>query len=221
MNITVKTSLLLGAGAMLIVVAVGIGSSRQAKPAVPTLAKAKMVAPRAIVAAPLDFSKLPMSAELPLVERPLQPGDLAPDFKLFDQNGKFHLLSDRRGKTTVLSFYPQDSYASCTQSAASLSQKTDVFKQRDVEVFGISVQPMASKRAFASRFDLNLPLLADPDKTATRDYGVLSQSGLSGRVTFVIGPDGRIQSTDQDVHAATHAQDVLARLDFLEKRRAF
>ena len=209
-----KTSLYLGASAIVVALVAGIGwsakpgaerNSTQGVPVAVAKPKAGMET--------FDFSKLPVSKELPLISRPLQPGDLAPDFKLLDQSGKPHFLSARRGKRTVLSFYPQSDYAMCSQAAVSVDRDLPGFQQRGVEVFGISVQPVETQRDFAARFDLKFPLLADSDKSASRAYGVLSQSGLAGRVTFIVGPDGRIEETNQNVRPATLGNDLLARLD--------
>ncbi len=162
------------------------------------------------------FDGLPSAVEAPLLERPLQPGDIAPEFVLPDQSGKVHHLSESLGKTVVLSFYPQDFTMSCVRAAVSLSDYKPAFEARGAVVYSVSVQPMRSKKQFANRFGIRHALLADDEKTVARKYGVLSRSGLAGRVTFLIGADGRILSTDQDVHAITHGRDVLASLDRLK-----
>ncbi|BCM94016.1 putative peroxiredoxin bcp [Abditibacteriota bacterium] len=160
-----------------------------------------------------DLSNLPRALELPLVQTPLQPGDLAPDFELPDQNGHIHRLSQLRGQTVVLSFYPRDFTFSCVGEAISFDHSLPAFQIRGANVFSVSVQNVASKALFADRYNISYPLLADTDKVTARNYRVLSKDGVAGRVTFVIGPEGRIQWTDQKVHAQTHATDVLAFLD--------
>ena len=64
-------------------------------------------------------------------------------------------------------------------------------------VFGISVQDVASKRAFAEKNHLNFPLLADTEKKVAQSYGVLNSRGMADRVTFIIGPNGAITSIDR------------------------
>ncbi len=156
---------------------------------------------------------LPSAREAALWDEPLRPGERAPDFALPDQNGRFHRLSDLRGKTVVLSFYPQDFTYMCSAVAVDFDRQTPAFAAREAVVFSVSVQPVASKQRFASQFGMKHPLLADSDRAVVRAYRVLNRDGLAARVTFIIGPNGRILSTDQNVRAQTHVADVLARLD--------
>src|SRR5947209_8152235 len=71
-----------------------------------------------------------------------------------------------------------------------------------VSVFGVSVQDVASHHDFAAKYKLNFPILADPEKTVTRAYGVLGANGMAERVTFVIGPDGKVQNIDRAMRFA-------------------
>ena len=112
------------------------------------------------------FAGLPSAPELPLLSRPLQPGDVAPDFELQDQNGVTHHLWDSRGKTVVLSFYPKDQTQSCVSSAVSLSRAKPIFEAQDTVVYGVSVQPVASKKAFANRFGIQGAAFSKRQRTA-------------------------------------------------------
>jgi peroxiredoxin len=71
---------------------------------------------------------------------------------------------------------------------------------RNAVVFGVSADTVESHKGFVEKEKLNFPLLADPGKEMIKAYGVLGPSGLPNRVTFVIGPDGRIASIDQAVN---------------------
>jgi len=73
-------------------------------------------------------------------------------------------------------------------------------KARGTVVFGVSADTAESHKAFAEKYSLNFPLLADPEKRTIAAYGVLSPNGLANRVTFVIGPDGIVRSVDQNVN---------------------
>ncbi len=80
----------------------------------------------------------------------------------------------------------------------SLRDHLNALEKKGVTVFGISVQDVASHHLFAEKEHLNFPILADPDKTVTRAYGVLNDKyGMANRVTFIIGPDGRIRDVDR------------------------
>ncbi len=71
---------------------------------------------------------------------------------------------------------------------------------KNAVVFGVSADTVESHKGFAEKEKLNFPLLADPGKEMIKAYGVLGASGFPNRVTFVIGPDGRIVSIDQAVN---------------------
>ena len=193
-----KTVVKLGLGAALALGMGGMGWKLGAKPA-----------------GAVAIADLPRAVEAPLVTTPLPPGVLAPDFVLPDQSGKKHRLSELRGHNVVLSFYPQDFTYMCSISAVSLTRELPRFHASGTKVFGVSVQNGMSKQRFASDYGIKIPLLADTSKFTAASYGVLNKDGLAGRVTFVIGPDGRIVSTDAKVQAETHGADVLKRLDAL------
>ncbi len=188
------------------------------KPTSQKAASPKQALPRVAWIRDPRFEGLPAAPEAPLLSRPLSPGDVAPDFVLPDQKGRMHSLSGLRGKTVVLSFYPQDFTLSCVSVAVDLTDSRPAFQARGAEVFSVSVQPVDSKQRFASRFGIEQPLLADTDRSVARKYRVLNEDGLAGRVTFIIGPDGTILSTDQNVHAQSHARDLLLTLDRLQPR---
>lgn len=136
--------------------------------------------------APADDAKPALTVGMP-----------APDFALPDQEGKTHRLSDLRGKTVVLAFYPADMTTGCTAQMCSLRDNLPQLQSEGAVVFGISVQNVASKRAFADKYHLNFPILADSEKKVSQAYGVLGQRGVAERVTFIIAPDGTIKNIDR------------------------
>ncbi|HEY0074265.1 MAG TPA: redoxin domain-containing protein [Abditibacteriaceae bacterium] len=147
-------------------------------------------------------------------------GAPAPDFALPDQNEKVHKLADYKGKTVVLAFYPADMTPGCTLEARSLNQALSDFGKRGVQVFGVSVQDVASKKKFCELEGLTYPLLADVAKQTAKDYGVLGDNGRARRVTFLIGPDGKVAAIDRKVNTRDHARDVMAWVDALKAEKA-
>lgn len=127
----------------------------------------------------------------------LEVGKPAPDFALQDQNGKTHRLSDYKGKTVVLAFYPKDDTPGCTAEMCGLRDALPKFKEKNVVVLGVSVQDTTSKKAFATKYGLTFPVLADAKQTVAKAYGVLGANGVAERVTFVIGADGTVQNVDR------------------------
>lgn len=98
-------------------------------------------------------------------------------------------LSEQRGTTTVLAFYPGDDSPVCTKQMCSYS--TDLADLQEVggQIWGISVQDVASHEAFAVKRGITLPLLADPEKKAVRAYGVGGLLAVK-RSVFVVDGDG-------------------------------
>lgn len=147
-----------------------------------------------------------------LIANPLPQGRPAPDFILPDQDGKQHRLSAYHGKTVVLAFYPADMSPGCTLEARSLRDKMRDFQQMGVQVFGISVQDVKSKREFCDKEGLNFPLLADVGGRVAKQYGVLAPAGFAQRVTFIINPQGQIARVISNVNFNAHGEQVLALL---------
>jgi len=147
----------------------------------------------------------------------LQAGDEAPQFTAATNGGGKVRLADYRGKNVVLYFYPKDDTPGCTKEACAFRDEFAEFKKKGAIVLGVSTDPVASHDRFAQKFKLPFTLLADDDKTIVQAYGVWGEKSFMGRkyfgthrVTFLIGPDGRIQRIWSGVKPAEHAAEVLA-----------
>jgi len=142
-----------------------------------------------------------------------QVGALAPAFKLQDQTGKWHSLSDYKGHWVALYFYPKDDTPGCTTQACSFRDNVFAFKKENAVILGISVDDVASHKAFAEKHGLPFTLLADPDKAVTREYGVLKTymgvMEMARRDTFLIDPDGKVAKHYESVEPEGHSQVVL------------
>ena len=90
-------------------------------------------------------------------------GDPAPPVALPDATGTIHDLADQRGRWTVLYFYPKDDTPGCTVEACEFRDANETIAERGADVWGISPQGAASKRAFSEKFGLPFTLLADED----------------------------------------------------------
>ena len=99
-------------------------------------------------------------------------GKKAPDFTLPDQDGKNHSLSDHRGKTALVYFYPKDMTPGCTVEACSFRDSMNDLKAAGIQVLGISVDSVESHKKFAEHFHLNFPILSDMNKKVVQEYGV-------------------------------------------------
>jgi len=151
-------------------------------------------------------------------------GKPAPEFKLQDQNGKWHTLAEHKGQWVVLYFYPKDDTPGCTTQACTFRDDIFKFRAAGADVLGVSVQDIASHAEFAKKYSLPFPLLADMDKKVATTYGVLtSYLGLgevAKRDTFLIDPSGVVVKHYPGVKAAENSAQVLAEIEAQKAARA-
>ena len=145
--------------------------------------------------------------------------DQAPEFTLTDKNGHPVSLSDFRGKKVVLYFYPKDSTPGCTRQACAFAASYAAFREKNVEVIGISKDSVASHVRFAEKYGLPFVLLSDPERQAIEAYGVWQEKKMCGKVsmgvvrtTFLIDEEGKIAKIMPKVKPDTNAAEILAEL---------
>lgn len=140
----------------------------------------------------------------------LKVGDLAPDFKLPDADGKFYSLSEYRGKKpVVIYFYPKADTPGCTKQACGIRDKWSEFEKNGIQVLGISVDSREALKNFEEKYSLNFPLLSDETKEVCKTYGVLNSLAFASRVTFIIDKEGKIAHIIEKVNVETHSKEVL------------
>jgi peroxiredoxin Q/BCP len=146
----------------------------------------------------------------------LQKGDAAPDFSGFDQDGKFHQLSDYAGKKLVVFFYPKADTPGCTAEACDLRDNFERFKANNYELLGVSADSQKAQLKFSNRYKFPFPLLADEDKSVIEAFKVWGPKKFMGRTydgihrtTFVIDEQGIIEEVISDVKTKKHAAQIL------------
>jgi glutaredoxin-dependent peroxiredoxin len=124
-------------------------------------------------------------------------GQTAPDFRLFDTARKPVGLSDYAGKKVVLAFFPAAFTGVCEKELCAFRDALADFNGLDATVLGISVDAPFSNAAFASRNDVNFPVLSDYTRATVAAYGIALEdfAGMPGytaakRSVFIVGPDG-------------------------------
>ena len=149
----------------------------------------------------------------------LETGMKAPEFTLNDKDGKAVSLSDFLGKKVVLYFYPKDNTPGCTRQACAFAGAYEEFKNKNIEVIGISKDSVASHVKFAEKYDLPFILLSDPELEAIKAYGVWQEKKLYGklsfgvvRTTFIIDENGIIEAVMPKVKPDTNAAEILQML---------
>jgi peroxiredoxin Q/BCP len=128
-------------------------------------------------------------------------------------------LSDFRGKTVILYFYPKDDTPGCTKEACAFRDGYARFRQAGVVVLGCSIQSADSHKAFIKKYSIPFPLLLDPDKKIASAYGAangIPVLGLDGRITYVIDGEGRIAKVYPKVDPSKHAKEILQTLNVPE-----
>lgn len=76
-------------------------------------------------------------------------------------------------------------------------------------VYALSLDDVADLARFAEEQKLPFQLLSDPDGSVARKYGVLGERGFANRVTFVLGPDGKVRHVDTAVDVSSHGGDLV------------
>jgi thioredoxin-dependent peroxiredoxin len=149
----------------------------------------------------------------------LKVGQKAPDFTLLDDAGEKVNLTDLKGKKVVLYFYPKDDTPGCTTEACNFRDGLSEIKKQGAVVLGVSADSVESHKKFKKKFELNFPLLADPEKKMIERYGVWKEKSMYGkkymgieRTTFVIDGQGKISHIFPKVKVSDHYDEVLEAL---------
>jgi len=142
-------------------------------------------------------------------------GEKAPAFTLPDQSGKPVKLSDYKGKTVVLYFYPKDDTPGCTREACSFRDEHSELVKAGAVVLGVSPDDTSSHARFAGKYKLPFPLLADKDHAVSENYGAWGDKTLYGRKfkgitrsTFLIDGSGTVARVWPRVKVDGHVEQV-------------
>lgn len=143
-------------------------------------------------------------------------GNLAPTFKLPDQSGNLHALTDYKGQIVVLYFYPKALTPGCTVQACGLRDSSKTLEKLGIKVFGVSMDSPKLLTKFTEKHHLNFTLLSDENHEVADKYGVWGLKKFMGReymglhrMTFIIDREGRLQHIMEKVNTKTHHDDVL------------
>lgn len=148
----------------------------------------------------------------------LKVGDNAPTFTTKTHEGTPFDLNTRKGKWTVLYFYPKASTPGCTKQACAFRDHIEAIRKLDAEVYGVSYDSVADQAKFHKNQRLNFTLLADEKSEILKLYGTkMAVIGLSKRWTFIIDPTLKIRSIDKEVDPVMDAKKVAATIESLKK----
>ena len=146
----------------------------------------------------------------------VEEGKAAPAFTLLSDEGKKVRLSDLKGAPVVLYFYPKDDTPGCTKEACAFRDRKSELTELGVQVLGVSPDSVERHVKFKTKYELNFPLLADPDHQVAEKYGAWREKNMYGkksmgiqRSTFLINAQGKVAKVWRRVQVAGHDQEVL------------
>jgi peroxiredoxin Q/BCP len=152
----------------------------------------------------------------------VEDGKKAPDFKLPGDDGSTVQLSKLKGRIVVVYFYPKDDTSGCTAEAKDFTCLADEFEKAGASVIGISPDGVASKQKFKKKYELQVVLAADEEKSTAEAYGVWVEKSMYGkkymgveRSTFLIDKTGKVARSWRKVKVPGHADEVLAAVKVL------
>ena len=149
----------------------------------------------------------------------LQEGTSAPDFTLEASGSEQVSLSDYRGSTVVLYFYPKDDTPGCTTEACNFRDDYSEIIAAGAVVLGVSPDSVKSHDKFKLKHELPFPLLSDPEHKVAELYGAWGEKKMYGRTymgiirsTYIIDDQGIIIKVFPKVRPKIHSEEVLAAL---------
>ena len=147
----------------------------------------------------------------------LAVGTKAPAFTLLRDGGGKVSLKDFKGRNLVIYFYPKADTPGCTREAIDFSRLKPQFNKAETDILGVSADPVKAQDSFKKKHDLKVQLLSDETHEMLEAYGAWGKKSMYGktfmgilRVTYLIGPDGRIAQIWPKVKVDGHAEEVLA-----------
>ena len=144
----------------------------------------------------------------------LAPGDAFPAWKLLDQNGVEVSSDSLAGKTYLLWFYPKAMTPGCTAEGQGLRDRYGAFQAKGVEVLGISFDAPKDNAAFVAEEKFPFRLLSDQDHALAADVGAATSrdQAVATRISYLVGPDGKVRRVYGSVDPRRHAEQVLSDL---------
>ncbi|HEX4924046.1 MAG TPA: peroxiredoxin [Bdellovibrionales bacterium] len=141
------------------------------------------------------------SAKKPAVGAP------APLFETKTHEGSSFNLQDRKGKWTILYFYPKAETPGCTKQACAFRDSIKQVRALNADVFGVSADSVEAVAKFHKKENLNFTLLSDPELKVIEAYGAKGTVlPLAKRWTYVIDPQLVIRHVDEDVDPTLDAE---------------
>src|SRR5262245_41819294 len=157
----------------------------------------------------LPLAALCVALSSPVRADMLKVGDTFPAWTLPDQTGKTVASTDLAGKTYLLWFFPKAMTPGCTKEGQGLRDRNDAFTSLSLVIYGVSFDAPATNAEFVKQENFPFALLSDSDQTLASKVGAkMFAVPLAKRVSYLVGPDGKVLKVYDSVDPATHAAEV-------------
>ena len=143
----------------------------------------------------------------------LQPGADAPEFSVNDHNGNKVNLKDYLGKKIVIWFYPKADTPGCTMEGKGFRDNFKKFEEKNIQIFGVSLDNENDNKAFSEKFSFPYPLLCDVNREVSLSYEAVDSQDdqYAARISYVIGEDGKILESIENIDTKNHSNDLCSR----------
>jgi peroxiredoxin Q/BCP len=139
----------------------------------------------------------------------LKAGDPFPSWKLSDHTGAVVSSADLAGKTYLLWFYPKAMTPGCTKEGQGLRDRNDTLTRMALKIYGVSFDEPSTNAEFVKQEGFPFALLSDRDRTLATQVGAkMFALPVPRRVSYLVGPDGKVLKTYDTVDPETHAEEV-------------
>jgi thioredoxin-dependent peroxiredoxin len=143
-------------------------------------------------------------------------GDIVPNFTLKDEKGNDFELYKNIDHLVLLVFYPKDDTLVCSTQLSDYNRNLDDFITNGIRVIGISTDSVKSHSNFCSKLNLNFPLLADEEKTVSKQFDAINFLGMNKRLLVLIGPDKKVLWADSTMSITyIKAEEILEKVKLL------
>jgi thioredoxin-dependent peroxiredoxin len=143
-------------------------------------------------------------------------GDFVPNFALKDEKGNDFELYKNLDQLVLIVFYPKDDTLVCSTQLSDYNRNLDDFITNGIRVIGISTDSVKSHSNFCNKLNLNFPLLADEEKTVSRQFGAINFLGMNKRLLVLIGPDKKVLWADSTMSITyIKAEEILEKVKLM------
>lgn len=146
----------------------------------------------------------------------MNTGDTVPDFEFTATSNMTAHLSDYKGQTVILYFYPKDATPGCTTEGQDFRDAYPQFQALNAIVFGVSRDSLKSHENFKAKQNFPFDLISDSDEKLCQLFDVIKMKSMYGkqhlgveRSTFLIDKTGVLRQEWRKVSVKGHVEEVL------------